>query len=286
MKIIKTTLLALTATFALASCDSDTKEVVQYGYDSDITYVTDYATNTSVSTTGAAYTMEFDLVNAKASVEIKNLRVSEDASPITLRIEQAAFGYSSETGATVINLPNAVSVVDGVSHTISNFKLSQTMAYITALGNTATYYSISFELDNQYSIIAVQRGAYLPGTTVITDAADGTVVETTSRPYYFYALDQKEGTATITVNGIKVDDVTYNELRFDNLPYTLTPGGIRINVDEDVTAKQLTSTGKPFVAKAISMDSHYDGATQIRILTDNNLITASLSYRVQSSTEK
>lgn len=283
MKIIKTSLLTLAAAFALVSCDSDTKETVQYGYDSDITYVTDFINNTTESTPGAAYIIDLDMVNAKANIDITNLKVSEEASPMHLRIEQAAFGYNNETGATVINLPNAVSVVNGVSHTISNFRLSQTMAYITALGNTATYYSISFELDNQYSIVAVQRGAFLPGTTVITDNADGSVVETTSRPYYYYALDYEKGTATIAANGIRIDNVTYTELRFENLPYTLTPTGIRINVEEDVAAKQLTATGKPFVAKSISMDSHYDGATQIRILTDNNLITANLSYRLQSS---
>lgn len=282
MKIISSTIIAAVAAMAFASCDSDnSKDIVQYGYDKDVTYVTDLNTNTTTELAGANYILELDLVNAKANVDITNLRLDETGTPVKLRIEQAKLGYNAETGATVITAANAVSVVGGVSHTISNFKLSQTIVYITALGGQTTYYSISYTVDNRYNVTAVQTGAYLPGTTVITDNATGNELAKSTRPYYMYVLDREKSKATLVVYGVTIDNVTYRELSFENLPYSLTPFGISINVDEDVIAKQLTADGKPFVAKAINMQSQYDGATQIRILTDSSLLTASLSYRVQ-----
>ncbi|MBD5248132.1 MAG: hypothetical protein HDS54_08225 [Barnesiella sp.] len=284
MKILKTSLVALAAAFALSSCDSDGgKETVQYTYRNNVTYVNDVANNTSVATDAATYVVEYDFVSAKAKVEIKDLRLSENATPMNLLIQNASFGYSGETGSTIITLPNAVSVVGGETHTISNFKLSQTVAYLNALGGEVTYYSISFLLDNQYTVTAVQTAAVLPGTTIVANN-DGNILETTSRPYYSYVLDSEKKTATLTAYGLRVEGVTYASLSFENLPYTLTPTGISINIEDDVTAKQLNSSGEPLVAKALSMDSKYDASTQIRIQTANNLVTASLSYRVQQST--
>lgn len=282
MKILKATLLASVATLALASCDSDdAKQTVQYGYDNNITYVTDMSTNSSVVTEGAYYLMDFDLVAGKANIDVTNLRLTLGGSPISLKIQQAAFGQDPETGAVVINVPNAVSVAGGATHNISNFKLSQSMAFIPTLGDTGVYYSISFDLDNQYKIVAVQRAAFLPGTTTITSNADGSVIKSDKRPFYSYVLDRDKMTADVTVYSLDDKNKIYNQLGFEKLPFTLNANGIMINVEDDVTAKQPSSTATPFVAKAISMDSRYNSSTQIRIQTEENLITASLSYRPQ-----
>lgn len=284
MKILKTFLLTFVATFALTSCSSDDpKQTVQYGYDNNITYVANRADNTSSVSAGAYYIMNYDLISSKADVDIKNLRLTPGGDGINLRIEKAAFGQDKETGATVINVPNATSVIGGVSHTITDFKLSQSMVYISALGQASVYYSISFQLDNQYNVVAVQRSAYLPGSTTITRNSDGSVVNNSSRPYYSYVLDREKSTADVTVYYLDDKEKVYPQLTFEKLPYTLTDRGISINVEGEFTAKQLTPTATPFVAKAISMDSRYDSSTIIRIMTDNNLITASLSYRAQTT---
>lgn len=284
MKIIKTFLLTFVAVFALASCDSDDpSQTVQYRYSNNITYVTDYTTNASASTEGAYYLMDFDLISGKVNIEITNLRLTLGGSPVSLKIEQASFGQDKDTGAAVVNVPNATSVIGGVSHDISNFRLSQSNAYFSAVGQVGTYYAISFELDNQYKVVAVAKSAYLPGSTIITANADGSVVNSSNRPYYSYVLDRDKSTATVAVYYLDDKNKMYPELAFENLPYTLTDRGIIINVEDDVTAKQPSSTASPFVAKAISMESHFDSSTQIRIMTEDNLITASLSYRAQTS---
>lgn len=284
MKFLKTTLLTFVATVALASCDSgDPEQTMQYIYNNDITYVTDLSTSTSVSLEGAKYVMDFDLVNGKANIEISNLRLSPLASTMTLKIDQATYKQDSETGAIVINVPNATSVVGGASHNISNFKLSQSLAYIEALGQTAVYYSISYTVDGQYSVVAVQKSAILPGTTTITSNADGSSVGTSKRAYYSYSLDRDKSTATVSAYSLDYKGKYYTALSFENLPYTITDRGISINYEGDVTAKQPTSTATPFVAKAVSLDSRYDSSTQIRIMTDENLITASLSFRPQKN---
>lgn len=269
---------------ALASCGSDDNEhTVQYIYNNDITYVTDLSTNTSVSLEGAKYVMNFDLINGKADIEISDLRLTPLASAMTLKIDQATFKLDTETGARVVNLPNVTSVVGGTSHSISNFKLSQSMAYIEALDGVAVYYSISYTVDGQYSVVAVQKLAILPGTTTITSNADGSSVGTSKRAYYTYSLDRDKSTATVSAYSLDYKGKYYTQLAFENLPYTITDRGISINYEGDITAKQPVSTATPFVAKAISLDSRYDSSTQIRIMTDENLITASLSFRPQKN---
>lgn len=286
MKIIKSSLLTLVAAAALSSCSSgDPQQTVQYGYDNNITYVTDMTTNTAVSTEGAYYIMKFDLIAGKADINITNLRLTVGGSPISLSIEQATYGQDKDTGAIVVNVPNAVSVSGGTSHNISNFKLSQSMAYISAIGQTAIYYGVSFELDNQYKVVAVPRSAFLPGSTIITRNSDGSVVNSSNRPYYSYVLDRDKSTATVTVYNLDDKEKIYPQLAFENLPYKLTGNGIEINVEGDITAKQLSSTATPFVAKAISVDSHYDSSTMLRIQTADNLITASLSYKAKTNNQ-
>lgn len=286
MKFLKTTLLTLVATFALASCDTDDPEqTLQYTYSNDITYVTDISTNTSVALDGAKYVIDFDLVNGKADIEISNLRLSPLASAMTLKIEQATYRQDSETGAIVVTVPNATSVIGGSSHNIGNFKLSQSLYYIESLGQTAVYYSISYTVDGQYNVVAVQRSSFLPGTTAITSNADGSSVGNSKRTYYSYSLNREKSTATVSVYSLDYNGKYYTELAFEDLPYTLSSSGININYEGDITAKQSVSAATPFVAKAISLDSRYDSSTQIRILTDENLITASLSFRPQSTTD-
>lgn len=282
MKIIKTSLLTIVAALALTSCDSgDPKQTVQYGYDNNITYVTDLTDNTTATTEAAYYIMDFDMISGKANVDISNLRLTAGGSPIRLKIEQATYGQDKETGAIVINVPNATSTVGGTSHTISNFKLSQSMAYIQSLGQSSIYYAVSFELDGRYNVVAVQKAAYLPGSTTITRNSDGSVVNNTNRTFYSYELDRDKSTARVTAYYLDDKENIYPQLAFENLPFTLTSRGIEINVEEEITAKQLTTTATPFVATAISLDSRYDSSTLLRIRTADNLITASLSYRAQ-----
>lgn len=284
MKLLKTLLLSFVFALTLASCDSDdAKQTVQYSYNNSITYVTDLTTNQSQSLEGARYIIDFDLVSGKANVDISNLYLTLGGNPTRLKIEQAAFKQDNQTGALVINVPNATSVVGGTSHNISNFRLSQSMVYIGALGQTAVYYAVSFDVDSRYSVVAVQGAAYFPGTTTISSTADGSNVAESSRTFYSYQLNRQKGEATVTVYALDDKKHFYTELSFENLPYTLTAQGIRINVENDVTAKQPSASATPFVAKAISMDSRYDTSTQIRILTDDNLIVGSLSYRNRST---
>lgn len=86
MKIIKTSLMTIVAALALTSCDSgDPKQTVQYGYDNNITYVTDRTDNTTATTEAAYYIMDFDVISGKANVDISNLRLTAGGSPIRLR---------------------------------------------------------------------------------------------------------------------------------------------------------------------------------------------------------
>lgn len=268
----------MAATFALTSCDSDDNEqTIQYGYDYNISYVTDLNANTVLGTEieGANYIIEYDLINGKAEVTITNLRLTAGGSPISLRIEDATYNYVN--GATVISVPNATSLLGG-THTISNFKLSQAMIGIEKMGKVVVYYSISYTVDNRYQVVAVQEHAYLPGTTTVTMNSTGNQILTSKDPYYEYDLDRDTGTADITAYWLSNDKTTYWELEFEDIPYTMTPYGIKIDAEGTFTAEQTSTGSAPFVAKAISMDSRFDGSTVLRIMTDDYLYTASLSY--------
>lgn len=283
MKFIKSTLLAFVAVFAMTSCNSDDpKQTVQYNFSNDITYVTDLNAGTSQALEGAQYIMDFDLVNATANIEITNLRLTLGGSPIRLKIEDAAYTQNAQTGAITVNVPNAVSIIGGATHNISNFKMSQTMAYIAAMGQTAVYYTASFNVDNQYSVTAVQQAVFLPGTTTYTSLT-GEPLSQSNRTYYSYVLNRENSTATVTAYSLELNSKFYTQLTFENLPCTITATGITINYQGEITAKQPMASATPFTATAISMDARYDSSTQIRILTDEGMITASLSYRPTSA---
>lgn len=284
MKIFKTIMLSMAATLALTSCDSDDNEqTIQYGYDYNVSYVTDLNANTMLGTEldGAKYIMDFNLTEGTADVTITGLRLSADSSPISLRIQNATFDYVN--GATVINVPNATSVYGG-THSITNFKYSQSMKSIEKFGRISVYYSISYTVDNRYNVVAVQEDAYLPGTTVVTSTASGDQLDSSTAPYYNYDLDYDTNTADVSAYWLYDGETTYYDLEFDDLPYKLTPYGIEINVEGNFTAEQSNAGATPFVAKAIYMNSRYDGTTEIRILTEDKVFTANLSFAPTSVT--
>lgn len=278
MKIFKTIMLSIVATFALTSCDTDNEQTVQYIYDYSVSYITDMNANSALGyqLDGAKYVMDFDLVNGNANVTIFGLALAPDTAPINLKIENAT--YKTTNGATVINVPNATSVMGG-THSISNFKFSQTLKGIDNLNRIAVYYSISFTVDNRYKVVAVQEEAYLPGSTIVLNNATGERILSSTDPCYNYDLDDDKGTAELVAFFLSDGEKKYIELEFDNLPYRLTPYGIEINVEGSFTAEQPSSLSTtPFVAKAIYMNSRYDGTTEIRILTEDKSFTANLSY--------
>lgn len=278
MKIFKTIMLSIAATFALTSCDSENEQTVQYVYDYNVSYVTDMNANTTLGTQfdGAKYVMDFDLTEGTVNVSIFGLRLNPTSSPIQLKIENATYKFVN--GATVINVPNATSTF-GETHSISNFKFSQTMKEIEKMGQIEVYYAISYTVDNRYNVVAVQEEAFLPGSTVVTNNATGEIAYSSSEPYYNYDLDDDNGTAEISAYFLSDGEKKFLDLEFDNLPYRLTPYGIEINVEGSFTAEQPSSmSGTPFVAKAIYMNSRYDGTTEIRILTEDKSFTANLSY--------
>lgn len=278
MKLFKTTLVAIAAILGMTSCNTDeSTQKVQFGYNDNITFVTDLTTGTMTDTESAYYVMEFDYISGKAEIDITNLRLTQGGSPLHLKIQHATFGGDEEAGGLVVNVPNADSTVGGATHHISNLRIVQSWAYFSALGQQEAYYQISFELDNQYKIVAVEKSSLLPGTTTITNSADGEVIKSNSKPYYYYALDRDKRTATLKVYYLDDTEHIYPELVFENLPYTMSDRGISINVEGEIKAKQLSTASTPFVAKAISMDSRYNSATMIRILTDEYMVTASLS---------
>lgn len=278
MKIFKTIMLSIAATFALTSCDTDNEQTVQYIYDYSVSYITDMNVNSALGyqLDGAKYVMDFDLINGNANVTIFGLTLAPDTAPINLKIENAT--YKTTNGATVINVPNATSVMGG-THSISNFKFSQTLKGIDNLNRIAVYYSISFTVDNRYKVVAVQEEAYLPGSTIVLNNATGEQILSSTDPCYNYDLDDDKGTAELVAFFLSDGEKKYIELEFDNLPYRLTPYGIEINVEGSFTAEQPSSlSATPFVAKAIYMNSRYDGTTEIRILTEDKSFTANLSY--------
>lgn len=269
----------------MTSCDSgESKQTVQYGFSNDFSYVTDLNDNSSYALEGAQYTLDFDLVNATATIDISNLRLTLGGSPIKLKIEDAAFTQNAQTGAVTVNVPNATSIVGGTTHNLSNFKMSQYMSYINALGQTAVYYTATFTVDNRYSVTAVQQAVYLPGTTTYTSPT-GEILSRSERTYYSYTLNRENGTANVGVYALDINGKYYSQMTFEDLPYSVSSTGITINFEGEITAKQPASTATPFTATAISMDARYDTSSQIRILTDTGLITASLSYRATTSNE-
>lgn len=282
MKILKSSLIAFGCMMALTACDTDDpKNTIQYGYSNNVTYVTSLEDNSTSVLEGAHYILDFDLTNSKANVNISNLRLTPGGSSIHLRIEEASFGVDGQTGAVVINVPSTTSVTGGNTHTISNFKLSQTSTYIAALGQSVIYYSTSYIVDNKYSVVAVQSSAYLPGTTVITSTTDASNVKNSDRTFYSYVLNREKGTATVGVYALDLNGKYYSQMAFEDLPYSITAAGININRTEEVTAK-LTGTSETFVAKSLSMNSRFDGTTQINILTEDYRINANLKVRYQS----
>lgn len=286
MKLIKTLLITLVATFSLASCNSnDAKQTVQYRHLNNISYVTDLTTNESQMLQGAVYTLDFDLIAGKAAIDISNLFLTLGGAPQHVIIESTPYKEDSN-GAIVVSVPNTTSLVGGMTHNISNFRLSQNMAFIPALGQTAVYYAVSFEIDGKYSVTAVQSAAYFPGQTLITPTAEGTTPANSNRTFYSYLLNREKGTATLSVYALDCNGKYYHELDFEELPFTVNSLGININAEGNFTAKQPSgvTSDTPFVAKSIIMDSRYDTSTRVRILTDDCLIDGTLSYRYRSNT--
>lgn len=285
MKLFKSSLIAFGCMMALTACDTDDpKNTIQYGYSNNVTYVTSLEDNSTSVLEGAHYILDFDITNSKADVDITNLRLTPGGSLIRLRIEDASFGLDSQTGAIVINVPNTTSIIGGNTHTISNFKMSQTSTYIAALGQTAVYYSTSYVVDNKYSVVAVQGSAYLPGTTVITSTTDASNVKNSDRTFYSYVFNREKGTATLGVYALDLNGKYYSQVTFENLPYSITAAGILINCPEGATGKIAgTSSTESLVAKSISMNSRFDGTSQINIVTEDYNISASLKVRYQAA---
>lgn len=230
MKLIKLLLSAI-ITVGLTSCLGDTKNTMTQDLSAYcLSYVTDNA-GQEILSQGAGYRLITDINSGTMTVEITNLRLPNGIY-INLTLPDQRYGVGDK-GSTVINIPSYVSVANGISHTVNNFK----MAYYSRYLGTQSYPMVvmSYNVDSMYDVRVVYQPGFYWGTTVVTDAATGTqFVNNKQTSYYGVMFDTETKKASIGcmaaqfAEGMPSLSMTFSGLDYSVNTYSYTVTGTDI----------------------------------------------------------
>lgn len=220
----------------------------------------------------ASYYAVFDDDNLTAEITVRNLRVRESDTPLTLTFSDVPMRFSrnSHEIERVVEVDNLVST-DPVSRgtTITDVTIVYTESNDLNPNGTGGIYA-RFVVDGQYVVTAYPYNIFADGTTRIDNVSSGHQY-IDYKPTYELHLDPKNMTATLNVENLKLDNESYS-FSISRLALRLTDDGYTLTLQPGTTCDGVPSV-KSFTATA-------DLRTELKI--DMTLVAGGKSYDVAS----
>lgn len=281
MKLINY-LATLTFGLTLTSCLGDPENTITQDFSPyTFVYVVDNQTNQSSISDAATFKMKTETNTAKIDITIDNLKLP-DGRYINLAIPNQA-ATVTEKGATRVAVPLCTSVVDGVSHTISDFQMELYMRYFN--GQNYSLLVCNYTVDTRYSVRVVFTPAYYWGSTQVVDQ-DGKIFNNTAQTsFYGISFNPENGKATLGLIGAKfADNMPAMSMTFPDMPYTLTQYGFSVTADKVIPM----INNVPFPSYTISdvrISGSYGGPVSISFTCTIDTEKVKGTYKVSASIE-
>lgn len=251
------TALILPAALAFTSCmktDGNRQETtINYGNTLCFNYVTDLQDPSAAFVSRAPqYTFNIEFYGSTIITSMSNIRLTPDGPSLTFRTPEltastTTTGYTFYTNATDI-IPEGQTQ----SYLFNNLTLGIIERSILNASGAYKYspvYNISYTVNNRYHIKVFPT--YYDVVGMVTTTGTGTTNSFDSnRAILSLTLSPNESTPTTGKAAIELFDVkfasdnTITRLLAEDIPYTVTSSGIRINTDSETVYKIKDLTGK------------------------------------------
>lgn len=268
MKKIFGLLLAVMSLGALSACSgSDDETVINYTYNNNYTYTMNTGNNTEYIGGPASYAVKINFTKGTASIAISQLELAANLDPIKLELVDAKFEYD-KYGALVVNVPVFVSTALGQSHEVTSFVFRHVSSTVPWVGIVVDSFDVSYVVDGNYVVRAVQASVMMQGQTEVTDLNNGSK-STQERPLYSYSLNRNSGKAKFTINSLAFGTTTPVEMRLEDVPYTINNKGIVFESTDNIVPMTYTSPMTGVVISNFKATTTFTPTMKVDFLINN-----------------
>lgn len=260
--------LIVPAALAFTSCmNSDgnrQEQTINYGNGLCFNYVTDLEdpTVTFVSRS-PQYTFNVEFYGSTIITSMSNIRLTPDGAPLSFRTPELKASTTTTGYTFYYNGSDIIPDGQSQSYVFSNFTLGIIERSVINSSNLYKYspvYNISYTVNDRYHVRVFPT--YYDVVGMVSSTPDGTTdtFESTNA-ILSLTLSPSEtapatGKATLELHDVKCGaDLTVTRLIAENVPYTVSSTGIKIDTDNETVYKIKDATGKE-VADAGLSDIH------------------------------
>lgn len=236
MKLLKSFLFVCLACFAMTSCLSDDgpSQTVRYNLNYNLSLVYDNQSTESapVLLDGAKYEFDFNVIDSKVNITIRDLQVSATGSRYTFAMKDLKYKVDNE-GTVVVSVPAiTIPMKDGKSINLTSLVVRQNGAVVNTTQN-AVYYDISYTFDDRYDVRAIQTSnLFNAKVEVTTTVGEVEQTKTTYTSYVGYKIDLQKRVALLSLGNINIDGTNRSEINFMSLPFaTSMTSGVQFSPD-------------------------------------------------------
>ncbi len=278
MKLINY-ITALIAAVALTSCLGESTNVYIQDFSSyTFDYVTNNETSESISSTSSTFKIKTEANSGKVTIDINTLQLP-GAGYINLSLPDRT-PFITEEGAQRVSVPSFTSVVDGQTHTLTNFELLIYLRYLN--GQAYNLIVCSYEVDYKYSVRTVYTPAYYWGNTQVIDQDNKMYVNSAQTSFYGFGFNPDTKKANIgLVNAKFAENMPAMSMTFEDIPYTLTQNYFTISANEIVP--KINNVPFPsYKITDVSVSGNYGGPVVISFTCTIDTEKVKGSYRVSA----
>lgn len=230
---------AIAFTSCLSSDGENRQEsTINYGGAYCFNVVTDLQSETRewFISTEPQYSFVLEAYSAKATPSMSNIKLIDGQAGLSFKLPDLDISFNTPnysytcagSGLTPVNQTSN-------AYVFNNFSLKVIERNIRNSAGAIRYspvYDLSYTVNNLYQVTVFPTGYDLLGTTIATTDVD----YTDKGPIYTITFDPEKKTASINITDARfASEMTSTSLRINNLPYTVTRGGLVINTPEDAT---------------------------------------------------
>lgn len=181
------------------------------------------------------YSIVFDDTRRTANLTISNLRVSEDATPLTLTFSDVEMTYTSDNHEKERMIKADVLISDDPVNSgtaITDVEIVYTKSNDLDPNGTSGIYA-SYVVDGRYQVMAYPYSILADGTTRV-DVVGGEAEQIDYAPVYRLSIRPSQGRADLTVDGLSIGGCRMS-LSFHGLVFALTDDGYTLDMGDSVS---------------------------------------------------
>lgn len=253
--------LALTFTSCLKSEGNRQESTINYGNTLCFNYVTDLQDPSAAFVSRAPqYTFNLEFYGSTIAASMSNIRLTPDGPALTFRTPELTMSTSTTGYTLYTNASDVIPEGQTQSYVFNNLTLGIIERSILNSSGAYKYspvYNISYTVNNRYHIKVFPT--YYDVVGMVTSTGTGTT-ETyeSNKAILSLTLSPSEtapttGKAAIELFDVKFNsDVTITRILAEDVPYTVTSSGIRINTDNETVYKIKDPMGKEVAGAGLS----------------------------------